>query len=151
MSLEPPPPLGEPVQASRVDAPAGLKPTMHGFGALLITLSCLSPSIGVFIVGSDVMHQAGTAVFGCFCAAALLGLAMAAVYGELASAFPQAGGEYAILGHALGPPWGVAALGLNLLGFSVASRCRGWASRATCSRSCPACPQSRPRRRWWRW
>ena len=125
MSLEPPPPLGEPLQASRIDAPAGLKPSMHGFGALLITLSCLSPSIGVFIVGSDVMHQAGTAVFACFCAAALLGVAMAAVYGELASAFPQAGGEYAILGHALGPPWGVAALGLNLLGFSVAQSLSG--------------------------
>ena len=35
--------------------------TMGGVGALLITLSGLSPSIGVFVVGSDVIHQAGTA------------------------------------------------------------------------------------------
>ncbi len=121
-------PSGQPVQASRAEAgieAGGLRPSMHGFGALLITLSCLSPGIGVFIVGSDVLHEAGTAVFACFAAAALLGLAMAAVYGELASATPQAGGEYAILGHALGPSWGVAALGLNLLGFSVAQSLSG--------------------------
>ena len=122
------PAVGQPLQASQVEAEgeAGrLRPSMHGFGALLITLSCLSPGIGVFIVGSDVIREAGTAVFACFAAAALLGLAMAAVYGELASAYPQTGGEYAILGHALGPSWGVAALGVNLLGFSVAQSLSG--------------------------
>lgn len=115
--------LGQPLQASVAEAT--LKPSMHGFGALLITLSCLSPSIGVFIVGSDVIHQAGTGVFICFVAAAFLGLAMAAVYGELASAYPQTGGEYTILGKALGPGWGVAALGLNLMGFSLAQALSG--------------------------
>ncbi len=138
------PALGQPVQASLVEAnfaeaepvasspggphappPRGLARSMHGFGALLITLSCLSPSIGVFIVGSDVMHQAGTAVFACFAAAALLGVAMAAVYGELAAAFPETGGEYTILARALGPAWGVSALSLNLLGFSVAQSLSG--------------------------
>ena len=92
--------IGEPLQASLAET--SLKPSMHGFGALLITLSCLSPSIGVFIVGSDVIRQAGTGVFICFAAAALVGVAMAMVYGELASAFPQTGGEYTILGKALG-------------------------------------------------
>ncbi len=115
--------VGQPPQASLAEA--RLKPSMHGFGALLITLSCLSPSIGVFIVGSDVIHQAGTSIFLCFVAAALLGVAMAAVYGELASAYPQTGGEYTILGKALGRGWGVAALGLNLLGFSLAQSLSG--------------------------
>jgi amino acid transporter len=115
-----------PIQSPLAPPPEpGFKPSMHGFGALLITLSCLSPSIGVFIVGSDVMHQAGTAVFACFAAAVLLGLAMAAVYGELASAFPDSGGEYTILGRALGPPWGVAALANNLVGFSIAQSLSG--------------------------
>ena len=71
--------VGEPPAASRAEV--GLQRSMHGFGALLITLSCLSPSIGVFLVGSDVIHQAGTSAFICFVAAALLGVAMAAVYG----------------------------------------------------------------------
>jgi len=98
---------------------------MHGFGALLITLSGLSPSIGVFVVGSTTMHQAGSGVLVCFIAAALLGLAMAMVYAEAASAFPETGGEYTILGRALGPAWGVAVLGVNLLGFSIAQSLAG--------------------------
>ena len=123
------PAVGQPVAASRAEsavlAGTKLQRTMSGFGALLITLSCLSPGIGVFIVGSDVIKQAGTGVFLCFGAAALLGLAMAAVYGELASAFPETGGEYTILNRALGPAWGIAVLGLNLLGFSIAQALSG--------------------------
>jgi amino acid transporter len=92
---------------------------MGGLGALLITLSGLSPSIGVFIVGSDVMHQAGSATLLCFVAAAILGVAIANVYAELSAAFPETGGEYTIVGRALGPVWGFAMLGLNLLSFSI--------------------------------
>ena len=94
--------------------------TMGGVGALLITLSGLSPSIGVFVVGSDVIHQAGTAACVCFIAAALLGVAIANVYAELAAAFPETGGEYTIVGRMLGPSFGFAMLGLNLLTFSIA-------------------------------
>ncbi len=92
---------------------------MHGFGALMITLSCLSPSIGVFIVGSDVIRQAGTGVFACFAAAALLGVLMACIYAELVSAFPDTGAEYTLMGRTLGPTAGFAILGLLLSGFTV--------------------------------
>lgn len=98
---------------------------MGSFGALFITLSCLSPSIGVFIVASDVMRQAGTAVFICFLAAVLLGVAMAAVYAELSSAFPHTGGEYTIVGRVIGAPAGFAMLGVNLFGFSIAQAISG--------------------------
>ena len=120
--------LGQPPAASVAEAAGAptLQRSMGGLGALFITLSCLSPSIGVFIVGSDVIKQAGTGVFLCFTAAAVLGLAMAAVYGELASAFPETGGEYTILRRVLGPPWGFAVLGLNLLGFSIAQALSGF-------------------------
>ena len=121
--------LGQPPAASLVEAGLSgpsLERSMGGFGALLITLSCLSPGIGVFIVGSDTLRQAGTGVFLCFAAAVALGLAMAAIYGELASAFPETGGEYTILTRALGPRWGVSVLGLNLLGFSVAQALSGY-------------------------
>ena len=101
-------------------APAGLARTMGGVGALLITLSGLSPSIGVFVVGSDVLRQAGSATFVCFAAAAMLGVAIANVYAELAAAFPETGGEYTIVGRVLGPSFGFAMLGLNLLTFSIA-------------------------------
>jgi amino acid transporter len=110
------------------DPPAptpGLKRTMHGFGALMITLSCLSPTIGVFVVGSDVIRQAGTATFLCFVAAALLGVAMSCVYGELVSAFPETGAEYTLMGRTLGPTAGFSVLGLNLTGFTIAQALSG--------------------------
>jgi amino acid transporter len=107
-------------EATRSVGGGHLARTMGGVGALLITLSGLSPSIGVFVVGSDVLHQAGAATFICFVAAALLGVAIANVYAELAAAFPETGGEYTIVGRALGPAWGFAMLGLNLLTFSIA-------------------------------
>ena len=98
---------------------------MGGFGALIITLSGLSPTIGVFVVGADVIHQAGTGTFLCFLAAALLGVAMAFVYAELVSAFPETGAEYTIITRTLGPALGFAALGLNLVNFTVAQALSG--------------------------
>lgn len=103
-----------------MSVPPKLLRSMGGFGALLITLSQLSPSIGVFVVGSDVIHQAGTAAFACFAIAGVLGVAIANIYAELAAAFPETGGEYTIVGRVLGPAWGFAMLGLNLFTFSIA-------------------------------
>jgi amino acid transporter len=113
---------------------------MHGFGALLITISGLSPSIGVFVVGSDTLRHAGTSVFLCFSAAAILGLAMAVVYAELSSAFPDSGGEYTILSRTLGPAWGTAALGLNLLGFALAQPLSGLGVATYLSALAPGLP-----------
>ncbi len=95
--------------------------SMHGFGALMITLSALSPAIGVFAVGSDVIHTAGTAVFPAFLIAVLVGVAMANVYGELGSAYADTGGEYTLVGRTLGPTAGFAILGNNIVGFSIAN------------------------------
>ena len=97
------------------------KRSMHGFGALMITLSALSPAIGVFAVGSNVIHQAGTAVFPAFVLAVLVGITIANSYGELGSAFPDTGGEYTIIGRTLGPAAGFAMLGNNLVGFTLAN------------------------------
>jgi amino acid transporter len=99
---------------------APLKRDMSSLGGLLITLSCLSPSIGVFIVGSQVIHQAGSGVFLCFLAAIILNLAISAVYAEVGSAFPHSGGEYAMAGNVLGPAAGFAMLATNLAGYSIA-------------------------------
>jgi len=92
---------------------------MGGAGALLITLSAITPAASVFIVGSDVIARAGTGAFICFAAAAAISLLVAFVYAELASAFPVTGAEYSILGSVLGPSWGFMALGLNLVGAGL--------------------------------
>ena len=102
-----------------------LRRGMGSLGALMLTLSALSPTIGVFVVGADVIHQAGLASFACFAAAALLGVAMAFVYAELVSAFPETGAEYTMLTRTLGPVFGFAALGLNLANFTVAQALSG--------------------------
>jgi len=99
---------------------AELKRSMGSIGALMVTLSALSPTIGVFIVGSDVIHQAGTSVLLCFGAAVGLGVIMACVYAELVSAFPETGAEYTMVGRAAGPLWGFAVLGLCLFGLTIA-------------------------------
>jgi amino acid transporter len=92
---------------------------MHRLATLLITLSGITPAASVFIMGSDVIRQAGTGAVICFAAAALLGLATAYVYAELSSAFPLTGGEYSMIGRALGPSWGFMALGLNIFGGAL--------------------------------
>ena len=94
--------------------------TIRGLGALMITLSAISPTIGVFVVGSDLLAQGGTGAFLAFVGAGLLGLAMASVYAELVSAFPVSGGEYTIFGRVLGPAAAFAILGISLIGSTIA-------------------------------
>jgi amino acid transporter len=96
-----------------------LKQSIHRIGALLITVSGVTPAASVFIMGQDVIRQAGTGALLCFIAAGLLGLATAYVYAELGSAFPLTGGEYSMIGAAMGPVWGFMALGLNLFGSAL--------------------------------
>src|ERR1700733_13512672 len=92
---------------------------MHRFGALMITVSGVTPAASVFIMGQDVIRQAGTGALLSFIAAGLLGLTTAYVYAELSSAFPLTGGEYSIIGHTLGPAFGFMALGFNIFGGAL--------------------------------
>ena len=69
---------------------------MKVVGALLLTLSSVTPAASVYVIIPGILQQAGTGAFLSLAAAALVGLAMAFVYAELASAHPLAGGEYAI-------------------------------------------------------
>ena len=104
------------------DSPSAVTPltrSMRRAGNLLITISAITPAASVFIMGQDVIHQAGAGAILCFAAAALLGLTTAFVYAELSSAFPLTGGEYSMIGRTMGPSWGFMALGLNLFGGAL--------------------------------
>ena len=92
---------------------------MGPFGGLMITLAALSPSLGVFVVGNDILHQAGSGTIICILAAAVLGLGVATLYAELGSAFPHAGAEYTIAGRILGPRAGFIMLAVNLIGLPI--------------------------------
>jgi amino acid transporter len=99
---------------NQTHAPA-LTRSMKLFGALLITLSSLTPASSVFIIVPGIVTQAGTGALLSFCAAAVVSLMIALVYAELCSAFPLTGGEYAIVARVLGPFPGFIVLGVNLL------------------------------------
>jgi APA family basic amino acid/polyamine antiporter len=63
---------------------------------------------GIFLVPKTMIQKVGTveAVFAVWVVGGLLSLAGALSYAELASALPEAGGEYAFLREAYGPLWG---------------------------------------------
>ncbi len=91
-----------------------LERSMKGTGALFLTLSATTPAASVFIIAPGVIAAAGSGAVWAMLLAAVVGLAMAAVYAELASAYPHAGGEYVMVGRTLGPLPGFMVLGLNL-------------------------------------
>src|SRR2546428_660323 len=89
-----------------------LRRGLRVLGALLITLSAITPASSVFIIAPGVMQQAGTGAIWSFLAAGVVGVFMAFVYAELASAFPLTGGEYAIVGRTLGRLPGFMIMGM---------------------------------------
>jgi amino acid transporter len=93
---------------------------MRVVGALLLTLSSVTPASSVFVIVPGVIAQAGTGAFLSMTVAAVLAVPVAYVYAELSSAFPIAGGEYCIVGRAIGPASGFAILGVTIVGNMLA-------------------------------
>jgi amino acid transporter len=110
------------VVATLSDAPQprALKRSMRVIGALLLTLSSVTPASSVFVIVPGVIAQAGTGAFLSMAVAALLAVPIAYVYAELSSAFPIAGGEYCMVGRAIGPASGFAILGVTVVGNMLA-------------------------------
>ena len=92
---------------------SGLKRSLRVFGALLLTLSAVTPASSVFVIVPGVISQAGTGAFLAMLAGAALSVPTAFAYAELASAFPIAGGEYSMVGRTLGADAAMAILWLN--------------------------------------
>jgi amino acid transporter len=113
-TLDEPPPKGS--QSKTV-----LKRSMKMFGALLITLSAVTPASSVFIIAPVVVKQAGAGAMLSFVIAGVIGLFIAFIYAELSSAFPHAGGEYAIVNRVLGPFWGFVIMGVTLTSYILMS------------------------------
>jgi amino acid transporter len=87
---------------------------MKVLGVLFLTLSSATPASSIFVIVPDVIGQAGSGALIAMLAAGLIAVCVSQVYAELASAFPLAGGEYAMTGRVLGPWAGFAVLALNL-------------------------------------
>lgn len=101
--------------STRPAATPALRRGLKVLGALLITLSAVTPASSVFIIAPGVIAQAGSGAFWSYLVAGVVGVFMAFVYAELASAYPLSGGEYAIVGRTLGRLPGFVTLGLSII------------------------------------
>src|SRR6266700_2348784 len=83
-----------------------LKRDLGLWGAVAIVIGTVIGS-GIFLVPKAMVLKVGSPemVFGVFVFGGLLSLAGALTYAELASAMPEAGGEYVYLREAYGPLW----------------------------------------------
>lgn len=91
----------------------GLKRSLRVFGAMLLTLSAVTPASSVFVIVPEVITQTGTGAFLAMLAGAVLSVPTAFAYAELASAFPIAGGEYSMVGRTMGGDAAMIILWLN--------------------------------------
>lgn len=94
---------------------------MKAFGGLMLALSAATPASSVFVVVPDVVAQAGSGALASMAVGAVIAACVAHLYAELGSAFPLAGGEYAMTGRTLGSLAGFVVLGLNLFNSVLAT------------------------------
>jgi amino acid transporter len=87
-----------------------LRRELSAFSVLLLTLSCLSPVLSIYGIGSDVLKHAGTGSAMLFVIGMGFAAVWAMVYAELGSAYPYAGGDYVGVGSVLGPWAGFLSL-----------------------------------------
>lgn len=88
---------------------------MRVIAVLLLTLSAVTPASSVFVSAPTLLAQAGSGALISMLLGAVLVAPIACVYAELSSAFPIAGGEYAMVGRTLGPAAGFAILGVTVV------------------------------------
>ncbi|MEO7039889.1 MAG: APC family permease [Gemmatimonadaceae bacterium] len=96
-----------------------LQRVLGSFGVVFLTLSVLSPGASVLVAGADVLHTAGTGAPLAFLLGGVLTLIFTFSQAELGSAFPLAGGDYAIIGNSLGPRAGFMQFGITLVGSLI--------------------------------
>lgn len=84
-------------------------------GNLAVTVSLITPTASVFITGSVLLGQRGTAAFISFLVAGVAALLLAFCFAELGSRYPITGGYYSLVLRALGRPAGFVAFVLFLV------------------------------------
>lgn len=102
-----------PLDASRrVEAAAHpqLNRSLTTLGNIALTLSDITPSASLLVVGPVVIATAGTGALAAYIIGCFIALNVAVCMGELGSMFPGAGGLYSIVTRVLGRPIGLLAL-----------------------------------------
>src|SRR4051812_21075349 len=75
-------------------------------GAVLLTVSGITPTASIFIDAPVAFSSTGSGVFWSFVIAAVLALGLAFCYAELGTMFPVTGGLYSVVARVLGRPIG---------------------------------------------
>ncbi|WP_063774276.1 APC family permease [Streptacidiphilus rugosus] len=99
--------------------PAALPRSLKVFGAVLLTLSCVTPASSLFIVVPPLLQQLGSGAVLSLLVAAVLSLGVGLCYAELGTLVPSAGGEYSIVGQLLGRPIGWLVFVISLVSLVV--------------------------------
>ena len=87
-------------------------------GNLALTLSDITPTASLLVVGTAVIATAGTGSLWAYLIGAFIAVNVALCMGELGSMFPVAGGLYSIVTRVLGRPVGFLAL-LDYIGQAI--------------------------------
>ncbi|MHC9297469.1 APC family permease [Mycobacterium sp. LTG2003] len=80
------------------------------WGNVALCVAAITPAVGVFAIAPILLNMAGTGAVWALVIAGMLGLSMAACYGELGSAYPIAGGDYSVVARTLGKAAGFVSL-----------------------------------------
>ena len=96
-----------------------LKRSFGALGNAILTLSAMSPATTVFVYVSVLFFLVGTWSFTATIIAAVIAAGMGLVYAELGTAYPIAGGEYAIIGRVLGRGTGFVVFVVLLLFYTL--------------------------------
>lgn len=96
-----------------------LKRSFGAVGNAILTLSAMSPATTVFVYVSVLFFLVGSWSFPATIIAAFIAAGMGLVYAELGTAYPIAGGEYAIIGRVLGRGAGFIVFVVILLFYTL--------------------------------
>jgi amino acid transporter len=100
----------------------GYKPQLQRglniLGNLALTLSDITPTASLLVVGTAVIATAGTGSLWAYLIGGFIAINVALCMGELGSMFPVAGGLYSIVTRVLGRPAGFLAL-LDYIGQAI--------------------------------
>jgi amino acid transporter len=118
----PPHPSGEAVESEvlleDMGYQASLQRGLNLLGNLALTLSDITPTASLLVVGTAVIATAGTGSVWAYLIGGFIAINVALCMGELGSMFPVAGGLYSIVTRVLGRPVGFLAL-LDYIGQAI--------------------------------
>ncbi|MEU7896395.1 APC family permease [Nonomuraea sp. NPDC049152] len=102
------------VAPTAAPAPPSLARTLGLFGAVLLTLSCITPASSLFIIVPEVLAGQGSGAVLTLLAGVVVSVAVGCCYAELGTLKPSSGGEYAMVTAMLGRLSGWLTFGLSI-------------------------------------